>query len=61
METDIVIIGMTDILDLYHLTRKQATRLLNTKGCPLLPRRTGEPYRVIQDEFEMWLRSRRNG
>lgn len=61
METDIVIIGMNDILELYHITRKQATRLLNLKGCPTLPRSPGEPYRVIKDEFEAWLRSRRNG
>nr|DAH12849.1 MAG TPA: Pyocin activator protein PrtN [Caudoviricetes sp.] len=61
MYTNIVIIGMNEIIELYNITRKQATRLLNMKGCPILPRNAGEPYRVIKDEFEAWLRSRRNG
>ena len=59
METDICIIGMTEIMDLYGFTRKQATKILNTKGCPVLPRDLNSPYRVIKDEFERWLRSRR--
>lgn len=58
MHTTIVIIGMNEILELYGLSRKEATKLLNTKGCPVLPRGSGEPYRVIQEEFERWLRSR---
>ena len=59
MTTSIVIIGMNEIRELYGFSRQQATRLLNTKGCPLLPRGEGEPYRVVKDEFEQWLRSRR--
>lgn len=26
-------------------------------GCPVLPRKSGGPYKVVQDEFEKWLRS----
>ena len=59
MQTDIVIIGMKEIMDLYGFSRKQATKLLNTKGCPLLPRDDGAPYRVVKDEFEMWMRGSR--
>lgn len=58
MSTDIVIITLQDIMNLYGFTRKQATKLVNTKGCPLIPRCDGAPYRVIQDEFERWLRNR---
>ena len=58
MSTDIVIITLRDIMELYGFTRKQATKLVNMKGCPLIPRVDGAPYRVIQDEFERWLRSR---
>lgn len=59
MKTTIKIIGLRDVMDLYGFSRKQATRLLNTKGCPVLPRRDGDNYRLIQDEFEQWLRSRK--
>ena len=59
MGTDIFIIGMKEIMELYGFTRKEATRLLHTKGCPLLPREWNAPYRVVKDEFETWLRSRR--
>lgn len=59
MHTTIVILGMNEILKLYGLSRKEATKLLNTKGCPVLPRESGEPYRVIQEEWEKWLRTRK--
>ena len=59
MDTDIVILSLKEIMDIYGLARKEATRLVRTKGCPLLPRVEGAPYRVIKDEFEQWLRTRR--
>ena len=59
MRTEIVIIGMKEIMELYGFSRKEATRLLNTKGCPLLPRKSGWPYRVVKESFEDWLRSRK--
>lgn len=59
MGTDIVIIGIKEIMMLYGFSRKQATKMLNMKGCPVLPREDGENYRVIKDEFERWMRNRR--
>ena len=59
MKTSIEVIGIKEVIDLYGFSRKEATRLLNTKGCPVLPRESGMPYRIIKDEFETWLRSRR--
>lgn len=59
MKTTIEIIGIRDVVELYGFSRKEATRLLNTRGCPVLPRESGMPYRVVKDEFEQWLRSRR--
>ena len=53
----IKIIGMNEMLELYPFTRKELTALLNTRGCPVLPRKSGGPYKVVQDEFEKWLRS----
>ena len=58
MTTNIVIIGMTEIMQLYGFTRKEATKLLSIRGCPVLPREKGAPYRLIKDEFEKWLRTR---
>lgn len=59
MKTNIEIIGIKEVIDLYGFSRKEATRLLNTRGCPVLPRESGMPYRVVKDEFETWLRTRR--
>lgn len=59
MHTTIIILGMGEIMDLYGFSRKEATRLLNTRGCPVLPRESGQPYRVVQEEFETWLRTRK--
>ncbi len=59
MKTSIEVIGIKDVIELYGFSRKEATRLLNTRGCPVLPRESGMPYRIIKDEFENWLRSRR--
>ena len=58
MSTDIIILTLGDIMELYGFTRKEATKLVNTTGCPVLPRVDGAPYRIIKDEFERWLRSR---
>lgn len=59
MSTDIVIIGVKDIISLYGFSSKETYKLLSTKGCPVLPREAGAPYRLIKDEFEKWLRGRR--
>ncbi len=58
MSTKLVILGVKEISKLYGLSSNMTYRLLNTKGCPLLPRENGAKHRVIQDEFEKWMRSR---
>lgn len=59
MTTDIEIIGIKDIVELYGLNKDETYKLLRVKGCPVLPREPHAPYRIIKDEFESWLRSRR--
>ena len=59
MTTTIEIIGIKEVIELYGFSRKEATRLLNTRGCPVLPRESGQPYRIVKEEFEQWLRTRR--
>lgn len=57
--TDIEIITPADIVELYGFKRDEVYKLLKVKGCPVLPRSETAPYRLIKDEFERWLRSRR--
>ncbi len=60
MTTDIVILTVSQIRELYGFNKDEVYVLLKTKGCPVLPRAQHAPYKVIQDEFEKWLRGRRN-
>ncbi len=59
MTTDIEILTVKDIRQLYGFGSDEVYIILNTKGCPVLPRRGNSPYRVIKDEFEAWLRRQR--
>ena len=60
MTTTITILNAKQIQSLYGFTRDETYALLNTKGCPVLPRQHKQsPYKVIPDEFEKGLRSRR--
>ena len=60
MTTDIEIIGIKELKELYGFSKNEVYRIVNVKGCPLLPREPGGPYRLIKDEFENWLRRQRN-
>lgn len=55
------ILGIKEIMSIYGFPRNYTYELLNTKGCPVLPRGENGHYRVIRDEFEKWLRSRKVG
>lgn len=57
METSLVILNVKEIQSLYGFGRDEAYELLKMKDCPVLPRARNKPYRVVQDEFEKWLRS----
>lgn len=51
----IEIITMDQIIADYKITRFQATKYLNKKGCPVLPRSKKQPYRVVRHKWEEWL------
>lgn len=53
------IITLDQIVNDYGFTRRQATKYLNKKGCPVLPRKKNQPYKVVRCEFEEWLKSQR--
>ncbi len=51
------IITYQEILEIYGLGQRTTRRYLNMKSCPVLPRKKGQPYRVIKSKFEEWLMS----
>lgn len=57
--TDLVILGVEDIMKIYNMGRDETYFYLNKKGCPVLPRKRHAPYKVIKAEFEKWLCSQR--
>ena len=53
----IEILTFSEIRKEYGFGRDELTHLLNTKGCPVLPRKHNAPYKVVKEEFEKWLKS----
>ena len=51
------ILEIQDIVERYQVTYYQARKWLNTRSCPVLPRNKGGKYRVLQDEFDKWLKN----
>ena len=51
------ILEIQDIVERYQVTYYQASKWLNTRSCPVLPRSCGGKYRVLQDEFDKWLKN----
>lgn len=52
------LIGIEDVMKMLGIGRVTATRLLNTDGCPTLPRKKGSPYLVEKEAFVRWLTRR---
>lgn len=57
----VILTGVKEISEYFGLTKKETTRYLNIAGFPVLPRGKNETYRVIADEVEHWLRTRKAG
>ena len=57
----VILTGVKEISDYFGLNKKEVTRYLNTPGFPVLPRGKNMTYRVIADEVERWLRTRKAG
>ena len=51
------ILEIQDIVERYQVTYYQARKWLNIRSCPVLPRSRGGKYRVLQDEFDRWLKN----
>lgn len=52
------ILRLPDIMEMLGIGKEAATKLLMTKGCPLLPRTKGCTYLVPKEPFLKWLASR---
>ncbi len=53
------IITFSEIREIYGFSQREAVRYLNTRGCPVLPRKKGQPYKVVKSEFDEWLKAQR--
>ena len=51
------IMGLPEIMATLHISRKEATRILNLPGCPVLPRIKGGRFRVPKEAFLEWINS----
>lgn len=49
------IIGLRDVMEYLGVGEKTATRILNMPGCPVLPRKKGEKFRVPKAAFLKWM------
>ena len=48
------IIGIKEIMAMTGMGRPAVTRMLETKGCPILPRHKHESYRIEEGQFLLW-------
>ena len=49
------IIGTEEVMQLLGVSRKEALRILNLPGCPILPRTKWQHFRVVKDPFLEWI------
>lgn len=48
------LIGLKDVMELLGVGEKTATHILNMEGCPVLPRKKGQKFRVPKAAFVKW-------
>ena len=51
------LLKIEDIMEILGVGREAATAIVNLPGCPCLPRRKGQTYRIPKDAFLAWIRS----
>lgn len=55
---NIKLIGVEEVMALLGVGRRKATEILSMKGCPILPRKKGEPYLVREEAFVEWFKTK---
>jgi len=50
------LIGVKGVQDLLECSRKDAIKILTTKGCPILKRARNESYKVFDEELIEWIK-----
>lgn len=48
------IIGLKEVMEMLGVGKKLATHILNIPGCPVLPRKKNEKFRVPKAAFIEW-------
>ena len=56
-----VLNGVKEISEYFGIPKKTVASYLNMSGFPVLPRGKNQTYRVIAEEVERWLRTRKAG
>lgn len=49
------LIGLPEVAELLHISRKRARMLLSKPGCPVLPRQKWEHFLVPKEALIRWL------
>jgi len=58
-KTEIKLLTVKDISEIYKIPKNTVYELLHTKGCPIVKGGNGKRFLVEKGEFEKWLKSLR--
>lgn len=50
------IIGIKEVAEKLGISYKEAMRICRMEGCPVLPRGKGQTFRIMEEQFDEWLR-----
>lgn len=50
------IIGLKEVMNKLQISYKEATRIVNLDGCPVLPRSKGQTFRIPEEAFDAWVK-----
>lgn len=51
------IIGLKEVAEKLQISYKEATRIVNLDGCPVLPRSKGQTFRIPEEAFDAWVKA----
>lgn len=50
------IIGLKEVAKKLQISYKEATRIVNMEGCPVLPRSKWQTFRIPEEAFDEWVK-----
>ena len=48
------VLGVKDVAKKLNVSYKEATRIVNLPGCPVLPRSKWQTFRIPEEAFDAW-------